>query len=129
MVKEAPSKEALAASSFCSLTADYKTLSLKMSLSTSSLSSPAETLRFERINVGECSEVLSFTTAQNIDNDETNPFIIRIKDVYSDQSCLFDPSGTDGCEESPPRLYPFWSRNCWEIELHIATDDTKDIPR
>ena len=137
MVRPAPGKGGR-----CRQQQTYEELSLKVSIRGRSSTAPLETLEFNKVMKNKCSKVLKFTQIPG--NSSTRPFILEIHDVLSDGTCRWDPSGTEGC----PRLIPIPGDGpngagrtlrdgtpvnakdaCWKIDLHLATDDTKDIPR
>ena len=126
VAKEAPSRGGR-----CRAQTSYSRLSLKLSIWGQSSTAALQTLEFKNIKVGECTEVLRFTRIPN--NGEDNPFIFKIHDVTWDADCRWDPIGTEGCDPSNPsadaNFNPVWTGHCWGIELQMATDDTKDIPR
>ena len=106
-------------------TASYGKLSLDLDIRGKSATSAHERLQFNEIKVGECSEVLRFVNIPQ--NSESSPFVIKINNVMWDYDCTFDPVGTANCNTQP--LKSVWNNHCWEIELHVATDITHDIPR
>ena len=61
-------------------------------------------------------------------NDLSNPIIMEVYDMKWDFDCLFDAT-FEGC----PTMSFVWGGSginaCWRIELQMATDGTKDIPR
>ena len=126
VAKEAPSRGGR-----CRAQTSYSRLSMKLSIWGQNSTAALQTLEFKNIKVGECTEVLRFTRIPN--NSEDNPFILKIHDVTWDADCRWDPIGTEGCDPSNPsaeaNFNPVWTGHCWGIELQMATDDTKDIPR
>lgn len=126
LAKEAPGRGGR-----CKFQTSYDRLSLKLSIGEQGSASPLQTLQFNNIRTGECSEVLKFSRIPN--NGEDNPFVLQIYDVYWDADCKWDPTGTEGCDPTNPsarsNFNPVWTNHCWQIELQMATDDTKDIPR
>lgn len=103
---------------------DYGALSMKIAIWGASSSGPLQELEFNNVKVGECSPVLRF--ARIPANSESSPFVLKIREVLWDYDCKWDPDRV-GCATSPFKRV--WTGSCWKIELHIATDDTKDIPR
>ncbi len=110
----------------CHQQLDYGSLSLSVSIKGANSGNYLQTLRFEEVKINECSQVLRYTTIPT--NSTSSPIIVEFHDVLWDFDCKWDPIGTSGC----PRMTPVWGGNginaCWQIELQMATDDTRDIP-
>ena len=120
LVREAPSPSGKCRNKF-----DYGKLSLRVSLhGGGSNTPPIETISFNEVAKGQCSDVLGFTKIPL--NSDSNPFVLKIRDVKSDWDCVHDPVGTEGCNMDRFNIFPTGA--CWEIELHVATDHTGDIP-
>ena len=114
-------------SGVCSNKFDYSKLSLSIGVKGSNSTSYLETLHFDEIendlfSAPGCSEVLRYLNIPN--NDINNPFIVEVFNVKSDWDCRWDPT-----IENCPRQITLPTDSCWEIQLHVATDHTKDLPR
>ena len=126
----------------CGQQQTYTKLSLSISIRGPRSTGYLETLTFNEVELNECSKVLQFTVPNGVTSQA--PFKLDIHDVLSDGTCRWLP-GSEGC---PNTLLPLPGdgpngagrtlRNgkkvnapdaCWKIDLHLATDDTKDIPR
>ena len=105
---------------------DYKKLSLKVSIGRYGEIDALETMAFDNVKVNECSSVLRSRVVPS--NTEAEPFWVEIHDVKWDHDCVWDPTGTENCTEDND-MRATWTGHCWQIELQMATDDTKDIPR
>ena len=127
IAKPAPAKDG----GKCTQQNTYNKLSLKVSIRRHGSQSALETLSFNEIAKGECSEVLRFASIPA--NSEAKPFVLEIHDVMSDHECI-PPNDPNDTEECPGMILirgnsRSISHACWAIELQVATDHTYDIAR
>lgn len=125
----------------CTQIQRYGELSLVVGIRGRQDTNYVQTIQFNRIKVNECSEVMRFTNIPT--NNPTSPFIVEILNVEWDVDCATPGFGAEGCNVD--YMKPVWGNGvpnptgqfepgnpidaCWNIELHVSTDATRDIPR
>ena len=129
----------------CGQQQTYKVLSLKVSIRGQSSTAPLETLEFNNVKVNECSKVLKFTQIPGtvqlallfskfmmsslMGHVDGFPIPVGVRGL-SLNLLPIPGDGPNGAGRTLRDGTPVNAKDtCWEIELHLATDDTKDIPR
>lgn len=100
-------------------TRGYSKLNISLALiDPNNPTTPFEVIQFKDVAVNQCSPVKAFSSIPVTNS----PLILWITQIQSDTECL---SGRTGY--CPYSFVP--EKSCWNIELQISTDETKDIPR
>lgn len=90
-------------------------------------SSPFHTQTVE-LDVEKCSPILNL--AQHLPQI-TEPIILEISDVKTDYPCAMFPPGTSEYNQlncGTNQFQPLSNSECFELELQLSTDETKDLP-
>ncbi len=145
LVGPAPGRESLPfdQNSICTQSVDYGKLSFKVRVrgvdeDPNALPSGRIT-EFNEIKKYECSQTM-MVPINSIPFNDDNPLkqiVMEFYDFKWDVDCTLDPTGTEGCNVRP--MKPIWGDGvkgyqgvadaCWAMHLHLATDETRDIPR
>ena len=97
----------------------YTKLRVTVKVTTQGGSPFSQTHVFDNIPVGQCSGVHSYTIPTS-----SQPLVIQVTKVEFDYACT--QSGGSNPAFCP--FYPVYPHDCWELELQLSTDSTKDIP-